>query len=325
MATSAIAAMLDDPTLTADVRTLSKLSGWHVSWAIARQWLVIGVTIAFAAHYDAWWAYLPAIVIIASRQHALGIIMHDATHFRLFANRTVNDLVSDFFCAFPTGLSTLGYREQHLEHHLSTNTPDDPYYRMFQNDPVWHWPKSRGEAARQLLADVTGFNTLRSLRMQHPWTAMGQWRLHRKDDQAARVRRDLLLSWAFWGTVIALVTLFGGWKLFLLCWFVPGLTFYQLFIRLRWISEHPYGEATSAGYETRHVQGTWLERVTIAPLNINYHIAHHLYPAVPFYRLPAVHERLLRCPAYLEQAERFHDYLGTDHSIRAELVTPAAT
>lgn len=44
--------------------------------------------IALVAYFDVWWLYPPAIFIIAARQHALGIIMHDATHYRLFTSRT---------------------------------------------------------------------------------------------------------------------------------------------------------------------------------------------------------------------------------------------
>jgi fatty acid desaturase len=324
MAISAVASALDDPKLAEDVRALSTLSRLRPIVAIARQWAVVAAAVVAAAYFDAWWAYVVAAFVVASRQHALGIIMHDATHYRLFANRTANDLVSDWFCAFPTGLSTQGYREEHLEHHLHTGSTDDPYFIMFQGDTVWSWPKSRWQALRVLAADVSGWNTLRSVRMQLPWTALGQWLRHRRDALGPRCLRDLISYGLFWSATAALLTFAGGWKLFLLCWFVPGLTFYQLFVRLRWISEHPFNEATGAGYETRHVQGTWLERMTIAPLNINYHIAHHMYPGVPFYRLPAVHQRLMQCDAYREQADRYHDYLGESESVRAELITHSA-
>lgn len=325
MATSTVASALNDPTLTEDVRELSTLSRFQMIFALVRQWAVVAAAIAVAAYCNVWWVYLPVIVIVASRQHALGIIMHDATHYRLFKSRTANDLVSDWLCAFPTGLSTQGYREEHMEHHRHTGSHDDPYFMMFQSDAkVWGWPKSHFQAARVLLADVSGWNTLRSVRMQLPWTALGQWLKHRRDSLGPRCLRDLICYGVFWTTTATLLTLVGGWKLFLLCWFVPALTFYQLFVRLRWISEHPFDQATGAGYVTRHVAGTWLERMTIAPLNANYHLVHHLYPSVPFYRLPAVHERLLQCPAYREQAERYHDYLGEDESVRAELITSGA-
>src|SRR5688572_32974567 len=53
------------------------------------------------------------------------------------------------------------------------------------------------------------------------------------------------------------------------------------------------------GYQvTRTTIPTRLESLFILPRNIGYHIEHHWYPSVPFYRLPELHERLLRVPGY---------------------------
>lgn len=322
MATSALAELLEDRALVDDVRELSRVNNRLAALAIARQWLVILATVAIALYVDRWWAYLPAIVVIAAKQHALGILMHDATHYRLFTSRFANEYVSNFLCAFPMVMSTQGYRGEHLQHHLATNTLDDPYYRMFLSDSVWHWPKSRWAAFRQLLGDVSGWNTFATLRMFRRWTPTYQWLVHRNDPQlASRCRIDFLCSIAFWGAVAVGLAIVDGWVAFLLLWAVPALTFYPLFVRLRWISEHPYhGDEAPQGYETRHVGGSLWERICIAPLNINYHIAHHLFPATPFYALPRVHERLMQNPIYREEGERFHTYLGAEQSIRAELI-----
>lgn len=324
MAASSLASVLDDPTLVGDVKAISKVSNARAAWAIAQEWLTIGTAIAFAMYFNAWWSYLPAIVIIGARQHALGILMHDATHFRLFTSRAANDGVSDWLCAFPIGLSTLGYRENHLDHHRATNTPDDPYYNLMVNDATWQWPKTFRQAARHLTAELTGMNTIRNLRMSHPWTALGQWMLHRHEPVLGnRCRYDLVATGAFWLIVAVVLTLVGGWKPFLLLWILPALTFYQLFVQLRWMSEHPYRLSTADGYETRQVKASPLERFCIAPLNINYHIVHHLFPGTPFYRLPQVHKRLMQSPLYREQADIFENYLGPKDSIWAELVMPA--
>ena len=43
--------------------------------------LIIGMA-ALAIWTGHWPAYVLAIVVIATRQHALGILMHDGTHYR---------------------------------------------------------------------------------------------------------------------------------------------------------------------------------------------------------------------------------------------------
>src|SRR5437763_12406945 len=46
----------------------------------------------------------------------------------------------------------------------------------------------------------------------------------------------------------------------------------------------------------------WLGRALLFPHHVNYHLEHHLYPAVPHYRLPALH-RLLEQKGALAGAE----------------------
>jgi fatty acid desaturase len=110
------------------------------------------------------------------------------------------------------------------------------------------------------------------------------------------------------------------WKVFLLLWVLPALTFYVLFTRLRWISEHPYGSSIEIAFKTRHIEATNLERFFIAPLNVNYHIVHHLFPSVPLHNLPKVHNRLLQHPSYCEEVGHYLSYLGLTDSLRAELI-----
>jgi fatty acid desaturase len=321
MAVSALMSVLDDPLLVSDVKQLSRMSNARAAWALLSVWLTIAAAIAAAAYLDSWWVYPPAIILVAARQHALGILVHDATHYRLFASRVLNDRLCDLFCAFPIGLTTSGYREDHIAHHRATNTPGDPYYNLITNISSWQWPKTRWEAARHLLAEVSGLNTVRNLRMSQPWTALGQWRLHRLDPPLqSRCRADLVATALFWLTVAAVLTVLDGWKLFFLLWVVPGLTFYQLFVRLRWMSEHPYELSTGDGYETNHVQGSFLERYCIAPFNVNYHVVHHLFPGTPFYRLPRVHQRLMRVPCYREQSKSYATYFGQFDSVWSHLV-----
>ena len=84
-------AILEDKPLVEDVRKLSRLSNGLAALIIARQWATIAAVIAVAVYFDRWWLYVPAAAIIAAKQQALGIIMHDATHYRLFTARWANE------------------------------------------------------------------------------------------------------------------------------------------------------------------------------------------------------------------------------------------
>ena len=89
--------------LLADVRTLSEISNGRALWAMVRQWVVISASVGLViALNHAWPAYLLAAMIISTRQHALGIIMHDATHYRLFTNRRLSEY-GNLLTADPAG------------------------------------------------------------------------------------------------------------------------------------------------------------------------------------------------------------------------------
>ena len=66
----------------------------------------------------------------------------------------------------------------------------------------------------------------------------------------------------------------------------------------------------------RHIRGRgprkrrWLERIFLAPKNVNYHIEHHFFPSVPFYRLPELHAILMSKPGYREGAHVTRTYWG---------------
>ncbi|MGL5001350.1 MAG: fatty acid desaturase, partial [Casimicrobium sp.] len=70
---------------------------------------------------------------------------------------------------------------------------------------------------------------------------------------------------------------------------------------------------------TRHVNANWLERTLVAPLSINYHLAHHLYPNVPHYRLKALHSVLLDIPDYAAACDRVDSYLFGSNSLWRQL------
>jgi fatty acid desaturase len=47
---------------------------------------------------------------------------------------------------------------------------------------------------------------------------------------------------------------------------------------------------------------TFLESVFILPRNIGYHLEHHWYPSVPFYRLPELHQALMEREGFRQHA-----------------------
>ncbi|MBZ4377129.1 fatty acid desaturase family protein [Corallococcus sp. AS-1-6] len=299
--------------LTASVRKLSVVTNARGLWAVARQWLIIALSVAFVVQVDRWWAWVLAAVIISTRQHALLSLVHEASHHHLLTHRKANDVLADLLCAFPMNITTEGYRKEHAEHHRYVNTEKDPYWRTAQRDHAWMFPRTRVGTALVLLGDMVGFFTPSHVRIMIPWSYTGR-ALGKGGPPPSRAEH---VRYALWLTgFITFLTLTGGWLHYLLLWSIPSLTLMMVAFRIRAVVEHPFTPATpDETHETRDVAAaTWFERFFIAPFNASYHLSHHLFPSVPYYHLPALHAQLMRTGLYRPGENHFQTYLGGEKS-----------
>jgi fatty acid desaturase len=103
--------------------------------------------------------------------------------------------------------------------------------------------------------------------------------------------------------LLALLCLAGIPEAYLLVWWLPALTGYQVVLRLRSIAEHAcVPDPSDPLRRTRTTLApAWL-RFFLAPHHVNYHLEHHLFMTVPHYNLPRAH-RLLRELGVLDRAE----------------------
>ncbi|WP_405884026.1 fatty acid desaturase family protein [Streptomyces sp. NBC_01136] len=286
----------------AQVRELSWRSPWRATLAIARQWAVIGAAAAGAIWWGQWYGYVLAIVVIATRQHALAVLMHDGAHRLLFADRRINDLLSDVLLAFPLFISTTLYRRHHLEHHRWLNTERDPDF-----DPA-ALDNTTGDWVRLFAKDAVGLGLLKTVGTLDQFSLLP---VLRGDREAARAmgaaRRNLFLGGL--ALLVTALVVTGWWTAFLLLWIVPMLTALSMILRLRDMAEHVGCDQDSGIGGTRTVLAPALERLLFSPCRINYHLAHHLYPSVPCYRLGELHRRLMENEAVRRKAHVSRSYL----------------
>jgi len=314
----------------AQARLLHALDPLQSVWMIARQWLVIAVALALPAvavcllsGQDNAWAGLSELsalslsavlllsalsyFVVACKQHALGVIMHDATHHRLFKNARLNEIASNWLCAFPTGMVTSSYRRGHLPHHLFTNKPNDPYWIRLIKDDNYSFPKPRRAFYRILLGDLCGLHLRAWWPVIRYWTG---WAFVFDNREKLLSSSERIQFVVFWLAVAALVTVLDAWPSFLLLWLLPMFTLTLAFTRIRIVAEHDLAQNERELERTRHVDGSWLERLALAPLNINYHVAHHLFPAVPLYNLPKMHAILMQDEAFRSEASLWPRYFS---------------
>jgi fatty acid desaturase len=284
-----------------ELRDFSRISATRACFHIIGEWLLIVGTISLVQRFWSPWLYIAAVAFIGARQHALMILMHDGVHRRLFCDRRVNDWVSEIVLAWPNLVSARAYRRNHFAHHRYLNTPQDPDWARRQGDNAWLFPKKASELAKLMLRDVSGLNALRLLALARS--------LMTSDVDVSR--GFLVARYGFYVVLLALIVWAHGLGLLLMYWFVPLFTWLIFIFRIRSIAEHSAIESCSPAYAgTRTTVIGVIERIFVAPKNVSYHLEHHFFPSVPFYRLPELHRVLLSKPGFNESAKVTRSYIG---------------
>jgi fatty acid desaturase len=308
-----------------DAHPYYKTNVFKALWVITFQWIVITASFAAAVWSAHPLVYIVAMFIICSRQHALGVIMHDAAHGRLFKNKQTNELLSNIFCAFPLTVTTNRYRYYHLLHHRNLNSDKDPDFTFFNGFKTYQWPKTRLQAAVIFLRDIFGLNALKEREVVQRWMPTANHFSNRTVPPPLGMV-DRLSFYLFATVVVAALWYLDAWLYFVILWLVPLNCLLTPFRRMRTLGEHITVPGKSGTEASRHIDGTWLERMFISPCNVNFHIAHHLFPAVPLYNLPALHARLMEEPEYRDFGVHKQSYLSLNKNkgVLGEILHTAA-
>lgn len=294
------------------VKRLSRVSTARGVYHLSEIWLVVGLAVwssAWAIPYavagaSAGWAtfvsvigYVLAVAIVASRQHALMVLGHEAIHKRLSSDSRINDGLGRYVATFPVFISLSKWAFIHLQHHRHTHTADDPDRAIYAR-----YPLATKKFRCLLLRDVCGLNVISTLKYfaDVPFVTKQFNRRFLGEEGAARYAQatDMRRFTLFWAAVLA-----GGFGmagrtfgvLLVLYWLVPYCTLMQVFFRIRGAIEHGNVPDPDNAYQrTRTYFMPAALRFFFAPKQVGYHLEHHLYPSIPFYSLPRIHDVLKR-------------------------------
>ena len=301
--TGSIAEIGVDPAKLSDLRTLDErrfTAALILDYSVIALAFVVGHW-TLSAPLWTWISWPVLWLVIANRQHALLVLMHDATHSLAYKNPWLNELVGEVLCGGPAFVSMTTYRHNHLAHHKWMNEAKDPdWARKLSDDEerrFWTFPvkdSSVGFWLRQWrCAIIYQFKFLKESGESKPDAPQ-------KDRIAKRVGQIRLLSYVVLAVVL---TVFGLWMDFLLFWLAPAIFLLTLFMRVRAIAEH-FGLRHDGFFgEVRNVRfRNPLEAALLSPHNVGMHLDHHLFASVPFYHLPALHRLLLQQESYAAEA-----------------------
>jgi fatty acid desaturase len=292
---------------TSVIREFSGIDPLKSTVAIAAEW--VGIILAVILYQRFLHPiFLPLVIMwIGARQHALAILMHEGTHYVLFKNRRLNEVVSELFLAWPLFITNQTYRGGHFAHHRHVNTEKDPdLLRKQRSASEWQFPKSWDALLALLAKDVIGLHTHQLISdFDDMWDQKAAQKKGKEGVNFYFVARML-----YYVLILGAVTYFRLWPTFLLLWVVPILTWLKMVMRIRSIAEHFAIENEHVYTPTRTTLPSLFERFFVAPRNINFHIEHHLYPSVPFFRLPQLHAMLMRDATFRSKAHVTSTYWG---------------
>jgi fatty acid desaturase len=270
------------------VKELSQLQPGRAARDIALSWALIVASWALVAWRTEWWTIIPAVVVIGTRYYALFVIGHDALHRRLHPDRATNDLISDIFIFAPLGAITRLNNRNHLAHHQHLATELDP-------DRHKHACFNKTDLT-ELLGYLSGITSIvRSAR--HVFLPSGRQPAGGARDDGYSPR-DLGILAGVQAVLIGGLSLVFGWWGWLLLWVTPVYMFTYLGDSIRSFAEHSHPQNDVAADEHRLLtyDSNVIERAFFAPMNMNYHAAHHLWVSIPYYNLPTADAEMREHP-----------------------------
>ncbi len=221
-----------------------------------------------------------SLLVIGSRQRALGNLLHDASHRSLDGNRRRSRILANILFCWPLWVSMAIYRNEHNRHHRFLGDPArDPDFIHDENRLPRGW-------ASVWLDQVRSPQMIRSSILGH---------LGRMDSaQLAGV-----VCW--WGVALALISLASSARdalIFLALWVAARALAFHAITAFREISDHVGLQPGSLiGFSRNHPFSSVLGGI-FHPHHNGYHLLHHLTPGMPFHALPSAHALLMRWPRY---------------------------
>ncbi|MBZ0161842.1 MAG: fatty acid desaturase [Notoacmeibacter sp.] len=205
--------------------------------------------------------------------YAMYTVVHEAVHGNVSSRRTDlrwTDRLLGVLCCFPLWLFFDHHRKSHMAHHARTNEEEDP--DIYARGGFLGWVFVRAP-----LSLMNYFNPIQ---------------LYRESVRFGLTREEMRVAFLTfginWATVAALVWAGYAYE-FLMLWFIPWIIGQIVMLTLfTWVPHHDH-------HETGRYRNT---RISLWPganfllLGQNYHLIHHMMPAIPYYRYKPTFEDL---------------------------------
>ena len=262
----------------------------HAAVAL-RQFALLGLAtwaLVRATHPAIW---IPLAVVQGFTVFNFTVLLHEVIHHAVFARRRPRlERLLGFAYAIPSGISASQFTRWHLDHHAELGSSDDDPKRRHLS------PKINARWLKLLYCTPALFPIyFRAARRE---AATYEAPLRRT------IARERWVSIAFQLAALASLAWWFGWGAAARAYVVPVFFVFPVAFTLNRLGQHYSIDPSDPACWSTLVRGHWFW--DLAFLNSNYHLEHHYFPGVPFYRLPEVQRALT--PYYERKGLAWRNY-----------------
>ena len=257
----------------------------------ARQFAILGAATWGLIHFENPLIWVPLAVVQGFTVFNFTVLLHEVVHNNVFARRhKLAERALGFLYAIPSGISASQFTRWHLDHHAELGSDED--------DPKRHHLSPKVNARWYKLLYCTPvlfpiyFRAARRESATYPVELQQQIRRERNISVAAHLSAAAAL-WYFFGAGAAIRTSI-----------IPVFFIFPIAFTLNRLGQHYDIDPDDPAKWGTLMKGHWFW--DFAFLNSNYHLEHHYFPGVPFYRLPQLQRALL--PFFERKQMRWQSY-----------------
>jgi fatty acid desaturase len=258
-----------------------------------------------------WWLMVPAMVLHGFTIVTMFAPMHECVHRTAFDNRTLNEIFG-WIAGLLSFYNFTYYRYYHTWHHRYTQDPD--------RDPELMTPKP--QSFFEYVVEISGVLFWLNRPLTFLKLALGRTQSYEFIPSEARKKIAISVACQLAIYIAGIVSIAMGRPFAWYYFFLPAILGQPL-LRAILIAEHTGCTEDENGLTNTRTTLT-NPFVRLLMWNMSFHTEHHLYPSIPFHRLPAAHGELRERLAHLAPS-----YVAANRTVVASIThsntTPSPT
>jgi fatty acid desaturase len=257
----------------------------------ARQFAILGIGTWALIRFDNPLVWIPLAFVQGFTVFNFTVLLHEVVHHTIFERRHPRlERLLGLLYATPSGISASQFTRWHLDHHAELGSDED--------DPKRHHLSPKVNARWYKLLYCTPalfpiyFRAARRESSTYPEPLQRAIARERKGSMLFHLSALALIWYAFGFYAAARASI------------IPVFFIFPIAFTLNRLGQHYDIDPTDPAKWGTLMRGHWFW--DFAFLNSNYHLEHHYFPGVPFYRLPRVQRALV--PFYTRKNMRWRTY-----------------